>query len=150
MTNGLDKIQKQIRYLSVYAIFSSILLSIALIVIFLFIRHPKNLSVEELTAKRINIIEPNGNPRLVLANMEKSPENLYYGKPYGIPGGNRPGIIFYDDNATECVDLFLQGEKIAVENILHQDIFLSTNTIKTKCFICNTWMIMETKKQVYM
>jgi hypothetical protein len=111
MTNNLDKIQKQIRYLSVYAIVSSILLCIAFIVIFLFIRHPKNLSVEELTAKRINIIEPNGNPRLVLANMEKSPENLYYGKPYGIPGGNRPGIIFYDDNATECGGLVFTGRK---------------------------------------
>jgi hypothetical protein len=111
MTDSLDKIKKQIRFLSAYAMGSSILLLIALFLILKMDRKTKNLTVEELTARRINIIEPNGNPRLVLANMEKSPENLYYGKPYGIPGGNRPGIIFYDDNATECGGLVFTGRK---------------------------------------
>jgi hypothetical protein len=111
MTDNLNKVEKQLRFLSIYAILSSILLTIALFLIFKKDRHSENLSVKELTANRINVVEPNGQLRLVLSNMEKSPENLFYGKPYGIPGGNRPGIIFYDDNATECGGLIFTGRK---------------------------------------
>jgi len=110
MTNNYDNIKMQIRFLSVYAIVSSILLFIALFLIFR-IENSKNLIVEVLTAKRINIVEPNGQPRLVLSNMEKSPENLNHGKPFGIPGGNRAGLIFYDDEATECGGLVFSGRK---------------------------------------
>jgi hypothetical protein len=111
MTDSLDRIQKQIHFLSVYAIISSILLLIALFLIFKMERARENLTVEQLTAKRINIVEPNGQPRLVLSNMEKSPENLNHGKPFGIPGGNRAGLIFYDDEATECGGLVFSGRK---------------------------------------
>ena len=95
MTDSLEKIQKQIRFLIVYAMASSILLLIALFLILKMDRKAGNLIVEELTAKRINIVESNGNPRLVLSNTEKSPENLNHGKPFGIPGGNRAGLIFF-------------------------------------------------------
>ena len=111
MTDSLEKIQKQIRFLIVYAMASSILLLIALFLILKMDRKAGNLIVEELTAKRINIVESNGNPRLVLSNTEKSPENLNHGKPFGIPGGNRAGLIFYDDEATECGGLVFSGRK---------------------------------------
>jgi len=111
MTDNYDTIKKQIRFLLVYAIVSSILLFIALFLIFRMQSNSKNVIVEELTAKRINIVEPNGQPRLVLSNMEKSPENLNHGKPFGIPGGNRAGLIFYDDEATECGGLVFSGRK---------------------------------------
>ena len=111
MTTNPGKIQKQIRYLTVYAIVSSIFLIIALSLIFKMDRHTENLSVEELTAKRINIVEPKGLPRLVLSNVEKSPANLNHGNPFGIPGGNRGGLIFYDDEATECGGLVFSGRK---------------------------------------
>ena len=110
MTNNPDKVYKQIRYLTVYTIISSILLLI-FCVINLNNRQKKNLSVEELTAKRINIVEPNGLPRLVLSNVEKSPANLNHGKPFGMPGGNRGGLIFYDDEPTECGGLVFSGRK---------------------------------------
>lgn len=111
MTNNYDTIKMQIRILSIYAIVSSIFLLIALFLIFRMKSDSKSIIVEELTAKRINIVEPNGQPRLVLSNMEKSPENLNHGKPFGIPGGNRAGLIFYDDEATECGGLVFSGRK---------------------------------------
>jgi len=111
MTNNFDNITKQIRFLTVYAIVLTIFLSIALFLIFRMESKSENLTVEELTTKRINIVEPNGQPRLVLSNMEKSPENLNHGKPFGIPGGNRAGLIFYDDEATECGGLVFSGRK---------------------------------------
>jgi hypothetical protein len=111
MTNKYDNVKMQIRFLSTYAILSSILIFIALFLIFRIENNSKNLIVEELTAKRINIVEPNGQPRLVLSNVEKSPANLNHGKPFGIPGGNRGGLIFYDDEATECGGLVFSGRK---------------------------------------
>ena len=110
MTNNPDKVYKQIRYLTVYTIISSILL-LVFCVNNLNNAKKKNLSVDELTAKRINIVEQNGLPRLVLSNVEKSPANLNHGKPFGIPGGNRGGLIFYDDEATECGGLVFSGRK---------------------------------------
>jgi hypothetical protein len=111
MTESLDKIKKQIRFLSVYAMVSSFLLVIALFLIFKMDGKAKKITVEELTANRINIVEPNGQPRLVLSNVEKSPANLNHGKPFGIPGGNRGGLIFYDDEASECGGLVFSGRK---------------------------------------
>jgi hypothetical protein len=111
MTDSLDKIKMQIRFLSAYAMLSSILLLLALVLILKMDRKKENLTVEELTANRINIVEPNGQPRLVLSNVEKSPANLNHGKPFGIPGGNRGGLIFYDDEATECGGLVFSGRK---------------------------------------
>jgi hypothetical protein len=111
MTDSLEKVKKQIRFLSVYAVFSSLLLIFALFLIFRMEKQTEKLSVEELTAKRINIIEPNGQYRMILSNKEKSPENLFYGKPIGMPGGNRPGIIFFNDEATECGGLVFSGRK---------------------------------------
>ena len=111
MTNNLDKVYKQLRYLTVYAIISSISLIIAFFLILKMDRKTENFTVEELTAKRINIVESNGQPRLVLSNVEKSPANLNHGKPFGIPGGNRGGLIFYDDEATECGGLVFSGRK---------------------------------------
>jgi hypothetical protein len=111
MKNNYNNVKMQIRFLSIYAIVSSILLFIALFLIFRIESNSKNLIVEELTAKRINIVEPNGQPRLVLSNVAKSPANLNHGKPFGIPGGNRGGLIFYDDEATECGGLVFSGRK---------------------------------------
>jgi hypothetical protein len=111
MADNYDNIKKQLRFLLAYAIVSSILLFIALFLIFRMASKSENLTVEELTAKRINIVEPNGQPRLVLTNMVKSPENLNHGKPFGIPGGNRAGLLFYDDEATECGGLVFSGRK---------------------------------------
>lgn len=111
MTNNYDNFKMQIRFLYVYAIVSSVLIFIVLFLIFEMKSNSKNIIVEELTAKRINIVEPNGQPRLVLSNQEKSPPNLNHGKPFGIPGGNRAGLIFYDDEATECGGLVFSGRK---------------------------------------
>ena len=71
MIDSLDKIKKQIRFLSAYAMLSSILLLIALFLILKMDSKRENLTVEELTANRINIVEQNGLPSLVLSNVEK-------------------------------------------------------------------------------
>jgi hypothetical protein len=68
---------------------------------------------KELSAERINIIESNGQLRMVVSNKERSPEVLAYGKPLkpSIAGGNRPGLIFYNDEGTENGGLVFRGGK---------------------------------------
>ena len=67
-----------------------------------------NVGDKVITAQRINIVEPDGKLRMVLSNKAMSPGNLQYGKEY-IKGGIRSGIIFYNDEETECGGLVYDG-----------------------------------------
>lgn len=72
----------------------------------------------ELSVERINVLESNGQLRLVISNQSRSPGVLAYGKPLAppIPGGNRPGLIFYNDEGTENGGLVFRGGKDAKGN----------------------------------
>ncbi|MCO4292853.1 hypothetical protein NF867_08275 [Solitalea sp. MAHUQ-68] len=68
---------------------------------------------KEISVERINIIEDNGQLRMVISNKSRSPEVLAYGKGLTppIPGANRPGLIFYNDEGTENGGLVFRGAK---------------------------------------
>jgi hypothetical protein len=68
---------------------------------------------KEISVERINILEKNGQLRMVISNKARSPESLAYGKPFipPIPGGNRPGLVFYNDEGTENGGLVFMGGK---------------------------------------
>lgn len=105
--NEFIKMKNQIRLLLMY----STLISIFLIVgcFLAFTKHSKIQSFDEINVKRINVLESSGIPRMVISNKELSPDPLSYGKKYGIPGKNRPGIIFYNDEGTENGGLTFMG-----------------------------------------
>lgn len=67
----------------------------------------------EISVERINIVESNGQVRMVISNKSRSPEVMAYGKPIQppIPGGNRPGLVFYNDEGTENGGLVFMGKK---------------------------------------
>jgi hypothetical protein len=44
----------------------------------------------EINVERINIVEPDGKPRLVISNRARSIGPIYKEKPFGYPGGTRP------------------------------------------------------------
>jgi hypothetical protein len=106
--NDFIKLKRQIHLLTMY----SALISMLLIVMLLFHlkKNSNSQSFDEISVKRINILESNGMPRLVISNKELSPDVLSYGKTFGIPGGNRPGIIFYNDEGTENGGLTFMGK----------------------------------------
>ena len=106
--NDFIKLKRQIHLLTMY----SALISMLLIVMLLFHlkKNSNSQSFDEINAKRINIIESDGMPRLVISNKELSPDVLSYRKTFGIPGGNRPGIIFYNDEGTENGGLTFMGK----------------------------------------
>jgi hypothetical protein len=99
------------RQMGLLMIYSAII-SMLLIVMLLFDlkKNSNRQSFDEISVKRINILESNGMPRLVISNKELSPDVLSYGKTFGIPGGNRPGIIFYNDEGTENGGLTFMGK----------------------------------------
>lgn len=65
---------------------------------------------EEINVQRINIVEPDGQLRMVLANRARSIGPMFKGQPFGYPGGTRPGIIFFNDEGTENGGLIFNGK----------------------------------------
>ena len=65
----------------------------------------------EIDVERINIVEPNGNLRMVISNRPRSIGPIYKGKPFGYAGGTRPGMIFFNDEGTENGGLTFTGAR---------------------------------------
>ena len=56
---------------------------------------------EEIDVERINIIAPDGTPRLVISNAERAPDVIINGKTYHRSGSNEAGMIFYNEEGSE-------------------------------------------------
>lgn len=97
--------ERTVRYLRIHAVLSS---SVLLILLFV-AATPANPRFAEIDVERINIVEKDGNLRMVISNKERSPGPIMYGKPFGYPGGGRPGMIFYNDEETENGGLIFSG-----------------------------------------
>src|ERR671921_2142766 len=95
----MDTRDKDIRFLKRYAIGSTTL--IVLMAITAFVQQPQKQKFTEIDVERINIVEPDGKLRMVIANRPRSIGPIYKGKPFGYAGGSRPGIIFFNDEGTE-------------------------------------------------
>jgi hypothetical protein len=54
-----------------------------------------------IDVERINVLEPDGNYRLILSNRPRSIGPIYKMKPFGYEGGGRPGMIWFNDEGTE-------------------------------------------------
>jgi hypothetical protein len=66
---------------------------------------------KEIEAERINIVEPNGQIRLVISNKQNSPGVMEKGALITQNGG-RPGMLFYNDEGTENGGLTFSGGKV--------------------------------------
>ncbi|HEY3113217.1 MAG TPA: hypothetical protein VGJ62_05985 [Gemmatimonadaceae bacterium] len=65
----------------------------------------------EIDVERINIVEKDGRVRLVISNQDRSPPPIERGVPFGYAGGNRPGLIFYNEEGTENGGLIFGGHR---------------------------------------
>ena len=64
-----------------------------------------------IDVERINVIEPDGKYRIVLSNRPRSIGPIYMGKPFGYAGGNRPGMLWFNDEGTENGGFTFTGSK---------------------------------------
>lgn len=67
-------------------------------------------AADEITVQRINIVEPDGTPRLIISNHAKLPGILVHGKERPL---DRPqaGLVFLNDEGSEIGGLIFGGRK---------------------------------------
>jgi hypothetical protein len=101
-------IRRELRMLRAYMVLSTAAFATMAVSAF---RHAAPTKFDEIDVQRINIVEPGGAYRMVLANRARSIGPIYRGKPFGYPGGDRPGIIFFNDEGTENGGLTFDGRR---------------------------------------
>jgi hypothetical protein len=105
------QIQRELRLLKGYALVTTVLLSVLTLSAF---RHnERREKFTEIDVERINVVEPDGKYRMVISNRPRSIGPIYKSKPFGYPGGTRPGIIFFNDEGTENGGLTFTGKDTA-------------------------------------
>lgn len=93
-------------------IYSGVLTAVFAIVIFGgFKSSPQKLHLKELTVQRINVVAPNGLPRMIISNQALFPGLIIKGKNYPHPNRKTAGILFYNNEGTENGGLTFGGYK---------------------------------------
>ena len=106
----LDRtLQRELRLLRAYAAVSGAALIALSVAAFRHSAAPARF--DEINVHRINVVEPDGKLRMVISNRAQSIGPIARGKPFGYPGGTRPGIIFFNDEETEDGGLVFEGAK---------------------------------------
>jgi len=70
---------------------------------------PDSRVFEEITVQRINIIEPDGTPRMVLASKARFPGLVLNRKEYPHPNRTTAGMLFFNDDGSEQGGLIFGG-----------------------------------------
>lgn len=69
----------------------------------------KQISLDQITVRRINIVEPDGTARLVLSDTAEFPGFFFKGKEYARPDRSGAGMLFMNDEGTESGGLMFGG-----------------------------------------
>jgi len=101
--------RREIRYLKAYALAVTVILGGLSITAFNKVNQLTKFT--EINVERINVVEPDGTPRLVISNRARSIGPIHKEKPFGYPGGTRPGLIFFNDEGTENGGLTFAGRR---------------------------------------
>ena len=104
------RLARRVRALELYAAASTCVLLILALAAF---RRVQPTKFAEIDVERINVVEPDGSLRMVISNRPRSIGPIYKGKPFGYAGGNRPGIIFFNDEGTENGGIGFSGHRNA-------------------------------------
>jgi hypothetical protein len=113
----MSRIEKELRFLRLYAFALSALVAVLLLTAFMQAgqgaapAQGQKAKFTEIDVERINVLEPNGNYRMVISNRARSIGPIFRGKPFGYSGGTRPGIIFFNDENTENGGLTFTGQR---------------------------------------
>lgn len=102
------KIVKEIRFLKIY----SVLLTIGIISFFVmsFVDNPNKEQFEEIDVERINVVEGNGDLKMVISNQEKQHPGMFDGSVL-VERERPPGIIFFNEEQDEVGGLVYKGNK---------------------------------------
>lgn len=114
-----NKPQKEIKFLKLY----SGVLSIAVLVIIIYLfNQSREKTFKEISVERINIVESNGDLKLVISNSEKQHSGAIDGE--ALPERERPaGLIFFNSVGDECGGLIFDGNEENAGLVLSVDKF---------------------------
>jgi hypothetical protein len=114
----MDMLTKQIRSLRIYVAVLTVIVIACLITLILLIGGNRRndelaagrIKVDEITAHRINIVEPDGRLALVISDHARQHPGAMNGKD--LPARDRPaGMIFFNEEGDECGGLIYDGTK---------------------------------------
>ncbi len=74
---------------------------------------PQNASFDTLTVRRMNVVEPDGTPRMILSDKAEFPGAYLHGKDIPRTDRDSAGMIFVNDEGTENGGLIFGGLKDA-------------------------------------
>ena len=102
------KLIKEVRFLKIYALVSSVLL---IGLVFVGARQASEKSkFGEIDVERINIVEPDGSLRMVISDRTRFPGLILRGKGIRMTG-KTAGALFFNDEGTENGGLIFGGKK---------------------------------------
>ena len=105
------QLRRDVRWLKIYALCSTAAFAVLALSAFQRPGAPKKTKFDEIDVERINVVEKDGKLRMIISNRDRSSGPIAYGKPFGYAGGNRPGIIFFNDEGTENGGLTFSGKR---------------------------------------
>jgi hypothetical protein len=94
-------------------VYSAVVSTVLLAVVLIGAKKPSIKEFDELRVHRIDVVEPDGTLRMVIANKDRLPPVIIKGKEHPEMGERRPqaGMIFYNDEGTENGGLIFGGRK---------------------------------------
>lgn len=102
------KIEKEVRYLKIYAVVSTLFFAVFLLSAFTFGSKKK---FEEIDVERINVVEKDGKLKMVISNKERQHPGTMDGITYNERKGQRPaGMIFFSEKGDEVGGLIFDGD----------------------------------------
>jgi hypothetical protein len=100
------------RFLAIYS--GCLTLVFAVTMLAGFARSPQSASFDQITVHRINVVEPDGTPRLIVSNKASFPGDYIHGKEVARPDRrDSAGLMFYNDEGTEDGGLIYGGKNDA-------------------------------------
>lgn len=73
----------------------------------------RSATYDELTVQRLNVVEPDGKPRLIIANKPRFPAYFMEGIEYPSPPRDSGGMLFFNSEGDEIGGLAFDGGKTA-------------------------------------
>src|SRR6185312_8139348 len=103
----MENLAKQVRVLKFYAAFLTLIVIVLGIFLTVSIR---NSHFKQITAERIDIVEPDGSLRMVISDQKHQHPGMVNGKI--MPDRERPaGMIFFNDSGDEDGGIVYDGNK---------------------------------------
>jgi hypothetical protein len=101
-------LEKQVRLLQIYT--ATLTLGFGAFVVYGF--QETRQRFREIDVERVNIVEPDGKLRMVIANKQRQPDPIINGKTFAgaRKGAKSAGIIFFNDEGDECGGLAYTGQ----------------------------------------